>query len=78
MTTIKLNYAIAVDGIETKSLTLRRPKVKDMLSVDKVSDRSADQEVHLLANLCEIPMTSLIELDMKDYGQLQKAYQGFL
>ena len=78
MTTISLEYAITVDGVTTKALTLRRPKVKDMLSVDKASDSAAQKEIHLFANLCEVPMQNLLELDMRDYGQLQAAYQDFL
>ena len=78
MTTINLEYAIEVDGLSTNTLHVRRPKLKDMLNVDKDTRSDPEKEVQLLSNLCEVPMENLIELDLKDYHQLQATYQGFL
>jgi len=76
--TITLDYDITVDGVKTSVLHLRRPKVRDMLSVEKTTEGDAEKEINLFANLCEVPPDSLMELDMSDYAKLQKVYQDFL
>lgn len=76
--TIALTHPIQVDGTSVKKLTLRRPKVRDMLTVEKSAHSDAEKEIHLFANLCEVQPAALHELDMADYAKLQKAYQDFL
>ena len=78
MSTIKLKHPVTVDGVEVGSLTIRRPKVRDMLSVEKGEGVQADKEIRLFANLCEVTPVTIQELDMADYANLQKAYQDFL
>lgn len=75
---VVLAHAISIDGVQIKSLRLRRPKVRDMLSVEKNAQSDAEKEINLFANLCEVPPDSLLDLDMADYAKLQKAYQDFL
>jgi hypothetical protein len=60
------------------ALTLRRPKVRDMLASDKTKGSDAEKEIALFANLCEVAPADIESLDMADYQALQKAYQGFL
>lgn len=78
MSTIEIKYPISVDGVKVKSLKLRRPKVRDMLSVESGQITDAEKEINLFANLCEVTPEALMELDMSDYAKLQKAYQDFL
>jgi hypothetical protein len=78
MSTIEIKYPISVDGVKVKSLKLRRPKVRDMLSVESGQISDAEKEINLFANLCEVTPEALMELDMSDYAKLQKAYQDFL
>lgn len=75
---IKLDYPVTVEGTEYKELTMRRPKVKDQKAADKASGSDADKETMLFANLCEVPPAVIDELDMLDYGKVQKEYSGFL
>ncbi len=75
---IELTYPIDVDGIDVHKLTLRRPKVRDMLAVEKSAHSDAEKEIHLFASLCEVPPASLHDLDMSDYAKLQQHYQTFL
>ncbi len=77
-TSIELKYPISVDGVNVKSLKLRRPKVRDMLGVETASVSDAEKEINLFANLCEVTPEALMDLDMADYAKLQKAYQDFL
>lgn len=75
---IELTHAINIDGTKVSVLNLRRPKVRDMLSVEKSIDNDAEKEIQLFANLCEISSDNLLDLDMSDYAKLQKVYQDFL
>lgn len=75
---IELKYPLDVNGTSLSVLHIRRPKVRDMLSVEKQSANDAEKEINLFANLCEIAPENLHDLDMADYAKLQKAYQDFL
>ena len=74
---IKLATPIKIDGVEVKVLTMRKPKVRDMLAVDNIPGQ-AKKEITLMANLCEVTTTDIEDLDMDDYEQLQETYQSFL
>ncbi|MGH1471567.1 MAG: phage tail assembly protein [Cellvibrionaceae bacterium] len=75
---IELTHSIEIDGAKVGVIHLRRPKVRDMLSVEKSVDNDAEKEIQLFANLSELSPDNLLELDMADYAKLQKAYQDFL
>ena len=75
---IELTHSIEIDGAKVGVIQLRRPKVRDMLSVEKCVDNDAEKEIQLFANLSELSPDNLLELDMADYAKLQKAYQDFL
>lgn len=77
-TTIELITPITVDGATLSQLTVRRPKVRDMLAMENTAKNDAEKEINLFASLCEIKPDSLYELDMADYSKLQKTYQDFL
>jgi hypothetical protein len=72
---ITLKYPLD-SGLAT--LTLRRPKVRDMIASDKAKGTDADKEIALFANLAEISPDEIAALDMADYKQLQEAYKAFL
>ena len=75
---IELSRAITVDGVETKTLTMREPLVMDQIAASEMSGSSAKQEVALFANLCEVPVEALHQVPLKDYVKLQEAYSAFL
>ena len=73
--TIDLNYPLD-NGL--KQLSIRRPKVRDMLASEKASGSDAEKEIRLFANLCEVAPDEIESLDMADYQALQQVYSGFL
>ena len=75
---VELNYPINIDGQTVNKIEMRRPRVKDMRSADKVDGSDADREIRLFAVLSHINPEDLDELDLADYQQLQKAYSDFL
>ncbi|MBF0445094.1 MAG: phage tail assembly protein [Magnetococcales bacterium] len=74
---INLEYPIVVHGVELKSLTMRRPKVRDQLAVETAGVES-ERELTLFANLCDQTPETIKDLDLKDYAALQKLFTGFL
>jgi hypothetical protein len=75
---IKLIEPIKIDGVNISELTLRRPKVRDRLAVERLGTNDAEKEVALIANLADIPKDAVEELDLADYAKIQEALQGFL
>ncbi|HGS5314514.1 phage tail assembly protein [Vibrio artabrorum] len=74
---VTLEYPIHVAGKEYKTLTMRRPKVRDQLIADKQNNTAADKEVHLLSLLAGVDTSVIQELDMTDYEEVQNTYKGF-
>jgi hypothetical protein len=78
MKLIRLNQPIAVDGQTLNEITLRRPKVRDRLLVERLGTTDAEKEVALIANLAELPTSAIEELDLTDYVKIQGVLQDFL
>lgn len=76
--TIELSYPITIDATEVKVLQIRRPKVADVMLLQKSQGEDAEKEVKLFANLCEISPEDVKELDMMDYAKLQEQYGNFI
>jgi hypothetical protein len=75
--TISLTFPIIIDGVEVKSLNLRRPKVKDQLAAQS-GGSEMEREVNLFANLTEQTPETIKDLDLKDYQSLQEGFASFL
>jgi hypothetical protein len=74
--TINLVYPINVGGIETSSITIRRPLVRDMLKARNNKDE-AKAELHLFSDLCQITPDEVQNLDWADYAKIQEVVKGF-
>jgi hypothetical protein len=71
MKTIKLNYPTQADGQTYNKLSLRRSKVKDRLAVARMKNTSDEEKaIRFFANLCEVTLSVIEELDEADYKQL--------
>jgi len=75
---ITLQYPVQVDGVELKSIKIRRPKVRDMLAASKTAGQDDEKELQLFSNLCELPPETIKDLDIADYAKLQETFKGFL
>ncbi len=78
MKKIKLNSSIKVDGVEVNEISLRQPKVRDLLISNKKNVSEAEREVNLIANLSELPIESVEDLDLRDYLKIQNWLKDFL
>lgn len=75
---IALAYPIETEGTTLSTITLRRPKVRDMLAAQQAGTTDQEREMHMFANLAEVSPEAIHALDLVDYYKLQQAYQGFL
>ena len=73
---MKLAHPITVNGAELREVTLRRPKVRDRLIVDKMGASDADKEIALIANLAKLSREAVEELDLADFVEWIQALQG--
>jgi hypothetical protein len=78
MVKVKLNEPIKIDGVLVHELSLRRPKVRDRLIVEKSNASDAEKEVNFIANLASITSEDVQEIDLQDYANIQDALRGFL
>lgn len=78
MESVTLKHPVTVDGIDVTTLSMRRPRVRDLLAADKGAKGDAEREIRMFSNLCEVPPAVIEELDLADYTTLQEVYRGFL
>ena len=74
---ITIEYPVTASGVQISTLSMRRPKVRDLLLARKGTPDEVAQEIRLFANLCDVEPDAIEALDLYDYGQLQGAYEGF-
>ncbi|WP_180183684.1 phage tail assembly protein [Acinetobacter sp. YH01020] len=60
-------------------ISMREPTVQDLLSAELQSKgtSSAEQEITMFANLCEIAPDFIKGLGLKDYKRIQESYTLF-
>jgi hypothetical protein len=74
---ITLTFPIKVSGVEVSHLIMRRPKVRDRVSASKSGGDEADQTLHLVASLCEVPVEDLMEMDDADWAKVENQIAAF-
>jgi hypothetical protein len=77
---IELDFPIKIEGVECRRLTLRRPKVGDILAAEEGAKGRGEKETEILtfANLCMVTPAEIRDLDLGDYQKLAKAFSAFL
>lgn len=74
---IQLDTEFTVSGVKVPHLIMRRPKVRDRVAASKASTHEADQMCWLIASLCEIEISDLMEMDDLDFAKLEAQIQAF-
>ena len=75
--TIELSSPITINGEEIKEITMREPTVGDQLAAAKTATSVPEQELHVIASLCDISPQDLHAMAWKDYRKLQEALVVF-
>ena len=78
MIKIKLDEPIKIDGVLLNEISLREPKVRDIIAISKDSSSDYEKEVRLVANLSEQSTEAIMEISYKDYAKVQKVIRDFL
>ena len=65
-------------GVEVHELSLRRPKVRDLIAAGKKNISESEREVNLVANLAEVSPEIIQDLDLSDYMKIQDWLKDFL
>lgn len=74
---VELDYPIKVSGVETSTVFMRRPTVRDEIAVEKSKDSQGMKAAKLIANLCELDLDTVLDMDAADFNRLEDAYAGF-
>lgn len=74
----KLEFPIETKSGVIESLTLRRPKARDLHLVEQAHKGGIGQSIELLANLTMQTPMDIEELDGKDFMRLQARVNDFL
>lgn len=75
--TIELDFPIEIAGVEVKTVTMRRPKVRDEVAMQRVKGTAADKAAWLMATLCEITPEEFLAVDAADSAKLEEQYAAF-
>lgn len=75
--TVQLRKSVSIDGTEVKALRMREPTVQDQLDIQKFKGNEAQQDVQMMANLCEVSPKDLAQLSLRDYKRLQEVFLDF-
>ncbi|WP_375641067.1 MULTISPECIES: phage tail assembly protein [unclassified Bartonella] len=74
--THKLLIPIAFEGKEHTTITLRRPKTKDLQAIDK--KEGVEQTIAMIARLSEWPHEAVGELDINDLSSIGEILESFI
>lgn len=77
-TDITLSRAVDIAGVQTTSVRMREPTVRDQEAASEMSGSDAAREIATFANLCELAPDDIRNLPLRDYKRIQTAYMGFI
>ena len=69
LTTVELQYPITIDEVEISEVNLRRPKVRDIKTMETKKDDMA-KSIFLISALGELTTKQVEELDGEDFQTL--------
>ncbi|MBQ3565323.1 MAG: phage tail assembly protein [Alphaproteobacteria bacterium] len=78
MQKFKLTKPVKFDGVEVHEISLREPKVRDLIAISRKNLSDLERDVHLLANLGEISTETIENLEIADYLKIQNWLRDFL
>jgi len=79
-TTVVLSVPVTVEGETITELSIRRPKVRDLRTLEEatqVKPSQLDQGAALLSLLAGIPEAAVEEMDATDFARASEVIAGF-
>ena len=78
-TKVELIAPLMIDGKAVDALYVRRPKVKDLLEVNRQALKDdVESDLAMLGRLTGFDPPVLEDLDLGDYRRLEEVFSGFL
>lgn len=74
---IELKYPVMSEGVEITQLNLRRPRGKELRKMNVNASEHLEVIYPVLAACCDVPETTIDELDVEDLARLIQESQGF-
>ena len=74
---IDLKYPVMSEGVEITKLTLRRPRGKELRKMNIAASNNLEVLYPVLAACCDVPETTIDELDFEDLSRLLNESTGF-
>jgi len=78
MDSITLIAPVTIGNNTYEQISIRRPKVRDRLAVERMKKTDAEKEIAMIANLAEVSVDVIEEIDLADYAKIQEVLQNFL
>jgi hypothetical protein len=78
---VKLVRPIRVEERMVTEVTIRRPKVRDLRTMEKIREPGGtdlDQGIAMAAALCDLPLDAMDEMDAADFAAISEMLGGFL
>lgn len=78
--TVELQHPDLETGEHLESITLRRPRARDLKAANRQAGLAAapvEVDIALFSHLSELPPETIEALDLDDFQALQEAYVGF-
>lgn len=75
---IAFDYPVGIKGVEVSTLTMRKPKIIDMLNKEKVEGDELAKEFWIISALTGATIDNLHHLDKDQYELLQEAWGKYL
>lgn len=69
---------MTVSGAKVQTVSMREPTIDDHLTVSEMKASETIQELHMLANLCEVAPEDIRTLSIRNYKRLTAAFEGFI
>lgn len=74
---ITLSRPVEIAGVQTSTLRMREPTVRDQEAATEMKGSDASREIVMFANLCDVTPDEVRNLSIRDYKRLQTAFLGF-
>ncbi|WP_163833294.1 phage tail assembly protein [Spartinivicinus ruber] len=78
MSTVNLEYPIQCEGVTVDSITLRRPKARDLKIMETTKGGDISKSITLIAHLAEISPKAVEDLDAADFQKVSEVVASFL
>lgn len=74
----KLKVPLEYDGKEIAEITMRAPKVRDIIMAQKVKGSESDQTVAMFASISGVPMPAWHDMDLRDFRRIERWIGPFI